>query len=46
VAVSERRKHRGMSWKESGVLAVAAYAENLKKINPTDTPITERLEIF
>ena len=34
VAVSERCKHRGMSWTESGVLAVAAYAENLKKNRP------------
>ncbi|MCL2117916.1 MAG: hypothetical protein FWH27_05760 [Planctomycetaceae bacterium] len=28
VAVSERCKHRGMSWNESGVLAVATYAKN------------------
>jgi hypothetical protein len=31
VAVSERCKHRGMSWTEAGVLAVATYAENAKK---------------
>ena len=34
VAVSERCKHRGMSWTESGVLAVAAYAENFRKNPP------------
>jgi len=38
VAVSERCKHRGMSWTEAGVLAVAAYAENSKqKSNHTPT---------
>jgi len=37
VAVSERCKHRGMSWTESGVLAVAAYAENAKKNDKTHT---------
>ena len=31
VAVSQRCKHRGMSWTESGVLAVATYAENIKQ---------------
>ena len=31
IAVSQRCKHRGMSWTQTGVLAVAAYAENLKK---------------
>ena len=31
VAVSERCKHRGMSWTETGVLAVATCAENAKK---------------
>jgi len=31
IAVSERCKHRGMSWTQSGVLAVATYAENHKK---------------
>ena len=29
-AVSERCKHRGMSWTETGVLAVATYAETAK----------------
>ena len=29
-AVSQRCKHRGMSWTETGVLAVATYAENAK----------------
>ena len=38
IAVSERCKHRGMSWTESGVLAVATYAENSKqKSNHTPT---------
>jgi len=37
VTVSERCKHRGMSWTESGVLAVAAYAENVKQ-NTGDSP--------
>ena len=31
IAVSQRCKHRGMSWTESGVLAVATYAENIKQ---------------
>jgi hypothetical protein len=31
VAVSQRCKHRGMSWTESGVLDVATYAENIKQ---------------
>jgi len=28
---SLRRKHRGMSWTETGILAVATYAENIKQ---------------
>jgi hypothetical protein len=31
IAVSERCKHRGMSWTEAGVLAIATYAENTKQ---------------
>jgi len=31
IAVSERCKHRGMSWTSAGVLTVATYAENRKK---------------
>ena len=31
IAVSQRCKHRGMSWTETGVLAVATYAENIKQ---------------
>jgi hypothetical protein len=34
VAVSQRCKHHGMSWTQSGVLAVAAYAENIKQKSP------------
>ena len=33
VAVSKRCKHHGMSWTESGVMAVATYAENIKQIS-------------
>jgi len=31
IVVSQRCKHCGMSWTESGVLAVATYAENIKQ---------------
>jgi len=31
IAVSQRCKHRGMSWTEAGVLAVATDAENIKQ---------------
>ena len=30
-AVSQRCKHRGMSWTEASILAVATYAENSKQ---------------
>jgi hypothetical protein len=30
IAVAQRCKHRGSSWSQMGVLAVAAYAENAK----------------
>jgi len=49
IAVSERCKHRGMSWTQKGVLAMALHAANAKrcrvkctKIEPKKTPACER----
>ncbi|MCL2625172.1 MAG: hypothetical protein FWD31_16045, partial [Planctomycetaceae bacterium] len=35
--IQQRCKHRGMSWTEAGVLAVATYAEYIKR-NSHDNP--------
>jgi len=42
VAVSERCKHRGMSWTSQGVLAIALYAaEQKRKVKQTTTQIPD-----
>jgi hypothetical protein len=44
VAVSERCKHRGMSWSEQGVLAVALYAAEQKRKSNKMTTQTAQLD--
>ena len=49
VAVSEHCKHRGMSWAEADVPAVATYAENSKQNQISCqycTPVPEHMEKF
>ena len=42
LAVANRCKHRGMSWTQSGVMAVALYAAERKQVpNPTTTQFTD-----
>jgi hypothetical protein len=43
VAVSERCKHRGMSWTESGVLAMALHAAEAKRTNAKTAPVNPKI---